>query len=102
MFHPLLVATARRHAAAEYSATNGVGFFAALRKVRDIDGEDFDACCLQAEAVAAVKIPQVTYGSSIGDGHIIQAIIDWLKSPEGQAFIAALIKIILGALMMVA
>jgi hypothetical protein len=32
---------------------------------------------------------------AFGDGTVIQTIIDWLKSDAGQAFIAALLKIIL-------
>ena len=37
--------------------------------------------------------------SAIGDGTLIGIIIDWFKSPEGQAFIAALLKMLLGLLM---
>ena len=37
--------------------------------------------------------------SAIGDGSIIGAIIDWLKSPQGQAFLDALLKLLLGLLM---
>lgn len=36
--------------------------------------------------------------SAIGDGTIIGAIIEWLKSPQGQAFIDALLKLLLGLL----
>jgi hypothetical protein len=35
---------------------------------------------------------------AFGDGSIIQAILEWFKSPQGQAVIAALIKILLAAL----
>jgi hypothetical protein len=35
---------------------------------------------------------------ALGDGTIIQAILDFFKSPQGQAVIAALVKLLLTAL----
>lgn len=46
---------------------------------------------------AAFHTAKVPVGA-IGDGTIIQAIVDWFKSPQGQALIAALIKVLLAAL----
>jgi hypothetical protein len=108
MFHPFLKVRARQQAAAEYADAHKIGFLKALRKVREIDDEEMDACCMQAAGVAGVELAAVPFASAtaagavgaIGDGHIIKAIIDWLKTPQGQAFIKALISIILALLML--
>lgn len=47
-----------------------------------------------AEALAGVKI----VGTAIGDGKIIDAILDFFKSPQGQALLDALLKLLLGLL----
>ena len=47
-----------------------------------------------AETISGVKV----VGTAIGDGKIIDAIIDFFKSPQGQALIEALIKLILSLL----
>lgn len=51
---------------------------------------------------SAIDLAAITAGSTlptmtaIGDGTILQAIIDFLKSPAGQQLIAALIALLLG------
>ena len=51
------------------------------------------------DMIAIAMAESGTNASAIGDGTLIGLIIDWLKSPEGQAFIAALLKMLLGLLM---
>ena len=52
------------------------------------------------KAVAAQCGPDVAAKvGAIGDGTIINAIIEFFKSPEGQALIAALVKMLIGLLM---
>jgi hypothetical protein len=43
----------------------------------------------------AATVADVSLGA-IGDGTILQAILDFFKSPVGQALIAALIKLLTG------
>lgn len=51
--------------------------------------------------IAASMLPgehQAAAVGAIGDGTLIQALIEFLKSPAGQALIAMLIKLLLGGL----
>lgn len=57
-----------------------------------IDAVDDDSI-----GVAMAETGNNTVGA-IGDGTILAAIIEWLKSPQGQAFIDALLKLLLGLL----
>lgn len=64
--------------------------FAALRKAQDVaDDDTINALRTEAEKVAGQKF------GAIGDGTILQAIIDFFKSPQGQALIAALIQMLI-------
>lgn len=59
------------------------------------DDDVIDAAIEQAELDApGVKAAL----GALGDGTIIQAIIDFLKSPAGQALLQALIALLLGML----
>ena len=57
-----------------------------------------------SEVIEAVDEKQIKVCASeigitaIGDGTIIGAIIDFLKSPQGQELIAALVKMLIGLL----
>jgi hypothetical protein len=53
-----------------------------------------DATCDQAVVESGVSLPV----GAFGDGSIIQAIVDFLKSEEGQKLIQALIALILSVL----
>jgi hypothetical protein len=37
--------------------------------------------------------------SAIGDGTLLDKLFEWFKSPQGQAFLDALLKLLLGLLM---
>lgn len=57
--------------------------------------DDCDDDVIDAAAVsAAVTIPPTT--GAIGDGSIIAAIVEFLKSEQGQALIKALIALLIG------
>jgi hypothetical protein len=49
----------------------------------------------QAAKQANVSLPENNAVGAIGDGTIINAILEFLKSEQGQALIAALIQILL-------
>lgn len=58
-----------------------------------LDAADDDV--IDAAAVSAtVEIPPTT--GAIGDGTIIRAIVDFLRSEQGQALIRALIALLMG------
>jgi hypothetical protein len=87
MRHPFFYALARRQAARQVKGYR-------LRDVNDVLSDVTDDV-IDAEIVALNLPPMV---GAIGDGSIIQAILDFFKSPEGQALIAALVKMLLGLL----
>lgn len=106
MFHPFLKTIARQRAAREYAETNKIGILKALRAVRNVGDDEMNSFCAEAAMETGAIMPDVAveagglaHFGAIGDGHILKAIMDWLKSPEGQAFISALIKLLLAALM---
>lgn len=58
---------------------------------RVIDSVDDDAVSW------AMETTQID-ASAIGDGTLIDKIFEWFKSPQGQAFLDALLKLLLGLL----
>lgn len=60
---------------------------------------NFAIDCIDDDMIASAMTTAGVDASAIGDGTIIGAIIDWLKSPQGQAFLDALLKLLLGLLM---
>lgn len=60
-----------------------------------VDGDEINAtaAAIGPECAAAV--------GALGDGTILQAIIDFFKSPQGQALLEALVKMLIGLLVMV-
>lgn len=64
-----------------------------------IDGAD-EATIDQAAVEAGVAPPDAVANAvgAFGDGHVIQAIVDFIKSPAGQQLIAALIQILIAAI----
>lgn len=88
MAHPLLklrVRTALRAQGKSWSEVNGI-----------MDGWDDSL-----PDMAATMLPDDAKDAAVGalgDGTLIQALIDFLKSPAGQALIAMLIKLLLGGL----
>ena len=68
----------------------GVSGLDAWAAVEDMDDETIDA-------VAAAGGPMAT-AAGLGDGKILDAILEFLRSEQGQALIAALVKLLLGLL----
>lgn len=60
-----------------------------FRQINDVIGAVDDDALSWAMQESGVK------ASAIGDGKIIDAILDFFKSPEGQALLAALIKMLI-------
>lgn len=60
---------------------------------------NFAIDCIDDDMIAVAMAESGASASAIGDGTLIGIIVDWFKSPEGQAFIAALLKMLLGLLM---
>lgn len=89
---PVACAIVRIELAKSIQKKRGIGRLAALREARDIDDETINSFVPAAEKAAKAKF------GAIGDGTIINAIIDFFKSPQGQALIQALIELLLHAL----
>jgi len=92
--HPLLTFYAKVHARRELSKE---GY--SRRQINDVmgqvDGEAIDAAAALAGPETESEVGKV---SAIGDGTILAAIMAFLQSPQGQALIAALMKMLLGLL----
>ena len=84
-FHPLV----RVHLARAVMERDKIGFAAAWVKCRKVSSDDIAGATIQAASETQTPV------GKFGDGTILKAIIEWLQSPQGQAFIAALIKILL-------
>lgn len=84
-FHPLI----RVHLARAVMKRDGIGFGQAWIKCRKVTNEDIAGATIQAASETQTPV------GKLGDGELLKKIIEWLQSPEGQAFIAALIKILL-------
>ncbi len=70
------------------------GVVAVFMAVRGLD----DATIHNAAYDEALKLGMKPVVGAFGDGHIIAAIVAFLQSPQGQALMAALIKLLLGLL----
>lgn len=88
MSHPLLTFYAKVHARRELS-NQGYSFRQINEAMSHVDGQAVSAAAFSAgpEVEGAV--------GKLGDGTIIQAIVDFLKSPQGQALIQALVQMLI-------
>ena len=71
----------------------GYGFFEARRLAQSVDEDTIQL----AVAMCPPDVKAATVGA-FGDGSLIKIITDFFKSEQGQALIAALVKLILGLL----
>lgn len=79
--------------AAELAKKDKIPFTEAYAKVRTVGAEKFDACVSQAVVQQGVE------GNVFGDGQgFLQRLVEWLKSPQGQAFIQLLLSLLLAAI----
>lgn len=86
----------QRQVAAELRRTHGVGLFEARRLASTVDYDTIQtaaACC--SETVQA-KVAEIFAPNALGDGTILQAILDFFKSPLGQELLRALMSLLLG------
>ena len=73
----------------------GYGIVESARLANQTTDEVINFVMADAEALSGTKV----VGTAIGDGKIFQAIIDFFKSPQGQALLDALLKLLLGLLL---
>jgi hypothetical protein len=84
---PLFTVIARQRCRA---ALRAKGY--SLRQIQEVIHAVDDDSISWAVAENALSV------TAIGDGKIIDAIIDFFKSPQGQALLDALLKLLLGLL----
>lgn len=94
---PVACAAVRLELAKTYRTRDGLSRVEALVKAREATDATINAMIPEAEKVAQTKVTGAKFGA-IGDGTIINAIIEWFKSPQGQALIQALIDLLIHAL----
>ena len=88
---PVACAVVRMHLREEYRK-KGMGLVERIKKANEASDDVINGLVPDAEKVAGKKF------GAIGDGTIIQAIIDFLNSPAGKALIDALIQLLIHAL----
>jgi hypothetical protein len=71
----------------------GFSFGESWRKAAELTDDVIAAAVPDAEKVAGVKVV-----GQLGDGSLLAALIEFLKSPQGQALIQALLKLLMGLL----
>jgi len=65
------------------------------QQIEDVLNDYNHDTIIAAAAIENISIPVFdTEVGVIGDGTIWHKIVDWIKSPEGQALIAAIIKML--------
>lgn len=91
--HPFLNAVVRRRVVVELRKAHGLSLHEARELVAELDDDTIN------EGIKQVA-PTVEGGAeavgAIGDGVILQKIIDFINSPTGQALIALLLKLLMG------
>lgn len=83
-------------AVAKELVKQGTPRLAALKKAFAFTNEEIAALVPSAEKMASQETGQQVKLGKIGDGSIIKAIEAFFASPQGQALMAALIKLLLG------
>ena len=92
MFRPAFYALARLQARAALRR-QGHGFFR-ISEIMEAAEDDLIDVAAEEAGVTAEQAGAVTV--ALGDGKIIDAILGFFRSEQGQALIAALIKLLLG------
>lgn len=73
----------------------GLGLVESIRKANQATDDVIAGLVDDAEKISGVQV----VGTAIGDGKFLDAIFEWFKSPQGQAFLDALLKLLLGLLL---
>jgi hypothetical protein len=103
MLNPILNFVARVKVREGLSGTPGVKFFKINSVMRHFDdAAEVTLATADFGMPAGFMVPdddtEAPTVGAIGDGTFIQMIRDWLASPEGKAFIAAVLKKLLALL----
>lgn len=88
---PVACAVVRMHLRDEYKK-KGMSLVERVRKANEATDDVINGLVADAEKVAGKKF------GAIGDGTILNVIIEFFKSPQGQALIAALIELLIHSL----
>ncbi len=86
-FHPMVHPLIRAHLALAVEQRDGVSFAEAWGRVRKVSRADLE------DGITAASTKLGVFGQ-LGDGTLIQKLIDFLNSPQGQALIALLLKLL--------
>jgi hypothetical protein len=89
--HPILNAVIRRRLIVELHKTHGYSMADARELAGELDDDTINNGIKQTEGATEAV-------GALGDGSFLQKILDFLASPQGQAMIALLIKILLGGM----
>lgn len=90
MIHPALVLAARAKVREQLRA-RGHGFGEALRLAGQVDAAALSAAASVAPTAVGAAL------RALGDGPVLQAIIDFLRSDPGKALIQVLLGLLLAA-----
>lgn len=85
----------RAHLAVHLHREKKISLEEAFARVRKISADELEV----GMATAAASQADGSISKQLGDGTLIKQFFEWLKSPEGQQFLALLFKLLLGALM---
>lgn len=94
---PVFCAAVRSHLRKEFRK-QGMGFLESIKKANQVSDEMIAGLMPDAEKVASASLGQDVKVGAIGDGKILDAIIAFFNSPQGQALMEALIKLLIGFL----
>ncbi len=86
--HPILNRLTKLRVAAELRKTHGIGWDESRDLADSLTDDVIDSAVHQTEGAVG----------AIGDGTLLQKLLDFFASPQGQALIALLIKILLGGI----
>jgi len=82
--------------AAGLRRTHGLGFFEARRLASTVDMDTIQTAAASCSETVQAKVAEIFAPQAIGDGTILQAILDFFNSPLGQELLKALMKLLLG------
>lgn len=98
ILHPRMHFFLRAKLAGGLMDKKGLSFADAWVKTRKLSADDYAGAMMQAAKVQGAEAQtQVPFGK-LGDGTLLNSFLEWLKSPQGQAFIELLLKLLMGLL----
>ena len=82
--------------ASELRREHGLGFFDARKLASTVDDDAIRTAAATCSEPVQSKVAELFAPQGLGDGSILQAILDFLNSPLGQELLKALMKLLLG------